>query len=100
MKKELDEYLVADLIKGLQPGLNITKTLYEADLHSMSVALTGALYHMALEDGEATATDLMFELSHWALIYAQRGLTSIQQKYCPKKYCPNDDQEEEDEDDE
>ena len=95
MKKELDEYLVADLIKGLQQGLNITKTLYEADLHSMAVALTGALYHMALEEGEATATDLMFELSRWALIYAQRGLTSIQQKY-----CPNDDQEEEDEDDE
>ena len=82
MKKEVDKKLLADLAVGLLPGLRITKTLYGADLYTMTVALAGAIYRLAKEEeDEDEASDLMFDLASWALSFSQRGLKSIKQQY-------------------
>ena len=93
MKKEVDKKLLADLAVGLLPGLRITKTLYGADLYTMTAAIAGAIYQLAKEEGEVKATDLMFDLASWALSFSQRGMQDIKQKYLPEE-------DEEDEDDE
>ena len=93
MKKEVDKNLVADLAVGLLPGLRITKTLYGADFYTMTAAIAGAIYQLTKEEeGEAKATDLMFDLASWALSFSQRGMQDIKQKYLPEE-------DEEDEDD-